>query len=56
MVNPDSPTFKISEKIGVIIGKGIRYILVGGVFIFIGGKLGGSKPSQPVPNPPAPSP
>ena len=29
MVNPDSPTFKISEKVGLIIGKGIRYILVG---------------------------
>jgi len=28
MVNPDSTTFKISEKIGLIIGKGIRYIIV----------------------------
>jgi len=56
MVNPDSPTFKFSEKIGLIIGKGIRYILVGGVIVFLGGKLGGSKPSPPVSNPPAPSP
>jgi len=52
MVNPDSPSFKFSEKIGLIIGKGIRYILVGGVVVFLGGKLGGSKPSQAVPNPP----
>jgi len=56
MVNPNSSSFKISEKIGLIIGKGIRYILLGGVIIFLGGKLGGSKPSQPAPNPPAPSP
>jgi hypothetical protein len=51
MVNPDSPTFKISEKIGLIIGKGIRYILMGGVIIFIGGKLGSSKPNPPAPSP-----
>jgi len=56
MVNPNSPTFKFSEKIGLIIGKGIRCLLVGGVVVFLGGKLGGSKPSQPAPNPPAPSP
>jgi hypothetical protein len=52
MVNPDSPTFKLSEKIGLIVGKVIRYVIVGGVIVFLGGKLGGSKPSQPVPNPP----
>ena len=56
MVNPDSSAFKFSEKIGLIIGKGIRYLLVGGVIVFLGGKLGGSKPSQPAPNPPAPPP
>jgi len=57
MVNPDSPAFKISEKVGLIIGKGIRYLIVGGVIVFLGGKLGGSKPSHPVPNPgPGPSP
>jgi len=55
MVNKDSPTFKFSEKIGLMMGKGIRYILVGGVLVFLGGKLGGSKPSQPVPNPPPPT-
>jgi len=56
MGNPDSPSFKFSEKIGLIIGRGTRYILVGEVVVFLGGKLGGSKPSQPVPKPPAPSP
>lgn len=54
MVNPDSPSFKFSEKIGFMIGRGIRYILVGKVVVFLGGKLSGSKPSQPVPKPPAP--
>ena len=28
MGNPNSSTFKFSEKIGLIIGKGIRYIVV----------------------------
>lgn len=58
MVNPSSRTFKVSENIGLIIGKGIRYLIVGGILYFIGGKLGGTKqpPSQPVPGPPAPSP
>jgi hypothetical protein len=58
MVNPNSSTFKFSEKVGLIIGKALRYIIVGGIFVFLGGKISGSKPShkpsQPVPNPPAP--
>ena len=53
MVNKNLPTFKISEKIGLILGKGIRYIIIGGVVVFLVGKLGGSQSS---PNPPAPSP
>lgn len=55
MVNPNSTAFKFSEKVGLLIGKGIRYIIVGGVIIFLGGKFGGSNPStsQPAPNPPA---
>jgi hypothetical protein len=56
MVNPDSPAFKLSEKIGFLIGKGIRYMIIGGVVIYLGGKLSGSKQSYPVPNPPAPPP
>jgi hypothetical protein len=44
MVNPYSPAFKFSEKIGLIINKGIRYILVGKVIVFLDGKLVGSKP------------
>ena len=55
MVDPTSPVFNRSEKIGFIIGKGIRYIIIGGIAIFIRGKLGGSKPYQPVQNPPTPS-
>lgn len=56
MVNSNSPVFNFSEKIGLVIGKGVRYIIIGGVIVFMGGKLGGSKPSQPVPNPPGPTP
>ena len=56
MVNPDSASFKFGEKIGLLIGKGIRYMIVAGVVVFIGGKLGGSKPSQPIPNPPTTTP
>jgi hypothetical protein len=56
MVDSNSPIFNYSEKIGLIVGKGIRYIVVSGIVLFIGGKLGGSKPSQPVTNPPPPAP
>ena len=52
MVNSNSPAYKFSEKVGLIIGKSIRYILIGGIAIFIGGKLGGSRSSQPAPPPP----
>jgi hypothetical protein len=34
----------------------IRYIIMGGIVIFIGGKLGNSTPSQQLPAPPAPPP
>ena len=44
MVNPDSLTFKFSEKIGLIISKGIRYILVGEVVVLLSEKFGSSKP------------
>ena len=55
MVNPNSPAFKFSEKVGLLIGKGIRYIIMGSVIIFLGGKFGDSNPppSQPAPNTPA---
>lgn len=57
MVNSNSPTFKFSEKIGLIFGKGIRYMIMGGVVVFISGRLGGSQTFQPVPNlPPPPAP
>jgi hypothetical protein len=51
MVDPNSPAFNYSERIGRIIGKIIKYLVVSGVIILIGDKLGGSKPSQLVPNP-----
>ena len=50
MVNSNSPAFKISEKLGLIIGKGIRYMIVGGLIVFLGNKL---SRSNPIPNPPA---
>lgn len=50
MVNPNSPTFKLSEKLGLILGKGIRYMFVGGIVVFLGNKL---SRSNSVPNPPA---
>jgi hypothetical protein len=53
MVNLNSPAYKFSEKVGLVIGKSIRYILVGTIIIFIGGKLGSS--TKP-PAPPAPLP
>ena len=58
MVNSNSSAFQFSEKIGVIIGKGIRYMVIGGAIIFLGRNFGSSRPSQPAPNPnpPAPSP
>lgn len=57
MVNSNSPTFKFSEKIGLIFVKGIRYMIMGGVVVFINGRLVGSQPFQPVPNlPPPPAP
>jgi hypothetical protein len=50
MVNSNSTTFKFSEKVGLFIGRGIRYVIMGGIIIFLGGKLG---TPNPAPNPPA---
>ncbi len=44
MVNPNSMTFKFSEKVGLFIGKGIRYVVEGGVIFFLVGKFDGFKP------------
>lgn len=49
MVNPNSPTFKLSEKLGLILGKGIRYMFVGGIIVLLSNKL---SRSNSVPNPP----
>jgi hypothetical protein len=56
MINTNSTAYKLSEKVGLVIGKGIRYIVIGGIAVFIGVKLGGSTPSQPPPPPPPPAP
>jgi sulfite exporter TauE/SafE len=53
MVNTNSTSYKFSEKIGLAIGKMIRYIVIGGIVFLIGGKLGDSTPSQKPPAPPA---
>lgn len=42
MVNPQSTAFKFSEKVGLLIGKGIRFMILGGVIVYLGGKLGRS--------------
>ena len=48
MINSNSPAYKFSEKVG----KGIRYIVIGVIVVFIGGKLGGSTPPLAPPAPP----
>ena len=49
MVNPDSPAFKLSEKIGFLLGKEIRSLRMGGIVLFIGCRVGDSKPFPPPP-------
>ena len=56
MVNLESPTFKFSEKIGLIIGLGIRYRIMGGISIFICEKFSSFKTSESVLNSPGLSP
>jgi len=54
MVDTNSPAFNFYEKVGVVIRKGIRFILFGVIVTFMAEKFGGSTPSQPVPTPPGP--
>jgi hypothetical protein len=54
MANARSPLFLISEKVGFLVGKCLRVVVVGGIFYFISRMLTGSTSSQPVPGPPAP--
>lgn len=51
MVNTNSPAFKISEKVGTVLGRGIRYIVVGTAIAFFGNKMKGNPPI-PAPLPP----
>ena len=44
MINSNSLIFRYSEKAGLIFGKVVKYMVVSGIVIFIGGKLGGSQP------------
>lgn len=54
MVNPDSPTFKFSEKIGWIAGKIIRYALISSGIILFSSLLKNKRPSHITPsNPPS---
>jgi hypothetical protein len=45
MVNPESPTFKVSEKIGRIIGIALRYAVIGSGLFILGGLFKKNKPS-----------
>lgn len=57
MTNPNSPVFRYSEKIGMVLGRIVRYIITGSIIIYIGGKLGGSNSNpNPVGNPPVNNP
>ena len=56
MVNPDSPAFKFSEKIGFFIGITIRYALIGSGIILLGGLLKNIRPSHTTPNNPPSTP
>ena len=53
MVNPESPTFKFFEKIGLLIGKGIKIAVISGAILVLGGKLKGTG-SPTLPPPPTP--
>jgi hypothetical protein len=46
MVNSESSTFKLFEKIGYVIGRVIRVFLMGSLVTFLGGKLVNSKALQ----------
>jgi hypothetical protein len=52
MVNPESVAFRFSEKVGFIIGKGIRYIIMGSVVFFLKGKFIGPTNTPPYQAPP----
>jgi hypothetical protein len=49
MVNPNSKTFQISEKIGQMVGRSLRYLVLGGMVLLLSRLLKGSKPVQPAP-------
>ncbi len=38
-MNQNSPGYTIAEKIGFVIGRGLRYVIIGGVIFIIGGRL-----------------
>ncbi len=46
MVNTNSPTFKVAEKVGLVIGKAIRYALIGSGVVLLGGLLKNIRPSH----------
>ena len=38
-MNQNSPGYTIAEKIGFVIGRGLRYVIIGGVIFIIGGLM-----------------
>jgi hypothetical protein len=56
MVDSNSPLYHYAEKAGFMIGRVIRYTMLTGVVIFIGGKFAGFKTSYPVRNLPPTAP
>jgi len=56
MVNPDSSTFQSGERIGLLIGKALRYALLGSAVYVLGGLIKNIKPSHSAPNKPPSTP
>lgn len=49
MVNPESPTFKFSEKIGLVVGKMMRYALIGSGIVILSSLLKNNRLSNTTP-------
>lgn len=53
MVNPESPAFKISERLGFVIGRVIRYTVIAGGVVVLGRFLKNTTLPNKPPTPPA---
>lgn len=47
-MNQNSPGYTLAEKVGLVIGRGLRYVVIGGVVFILGGRLK-STPRQTAP-------